>query len=268
MTARILGRRGLERLLDELTGRDRAIVRQVAELRLMSARQIERIHFSAVDHASAASAARCARRVLERLVRERLLVRLQRRIGGVRAGSAGYIYALGPVGQRVIGEGGPRRRPREPVAHSVVHTLAISEIVVALTEASRLGQLEILQLQTEPTCWRYRLNSYGSKEVLKPDLFVSVGVGDFEHRWFVEVDLGNQSTPSLLRKCDAYERYYRAGSEQAEHKVFPRVIWLLPDNERAERLAKAIADNGRLTHALFQVAMAEGALDVMSEVRS
>lgn len=266
MTARILGRRGLERLLDELSGRDRAIIGQVAELRLMSARQIERIHFSIIEHSSAASAGRCARRVMGRLVRDRLLVRLERRIGGVRAGSAGYIYALGPVGQRVIGEGGTRRRLREPVAHSALHTLTISELVVETTEASRQSELEILQLQTEPTCWRYGLNSFGTKEVLKPDLFVSVGVGDFEHRWFVEIDMGNQSTPSLLRKCEAYERYYRSGVEQAAHDVFPRVVWLMPDDERAERLAKAVAASGRLTAELFEVTTNGHVLDVMKGV--
>src|ERR1700682_4418500 len=81
---------------------------------------------------AASRAARTARRVLERRVDDRLLVRLDRRVGVVRAGSASFVYGLGPVGQRVLGFGGPRRRFREPTSTFVVHTLAITELVVEL----------------------------------------------------------------------------------------------------------------------------------------
>ena len=42
-----------------------------------------------------------ARRALQRLTKLGLLATLERRIGGVRSGSDGLIYRLGPAGQRL-----------------------------------------------------------------------------------------------------------------------------------------------------------------------
>jgi len=267
MTRR-LGGRGLDLLRDELSGRDHAIVRQVAELRLMSARQIEAIHFTLADHASLTTAARSCRRVLERLVRDRLLIRLDRRVGGIRAGSASFIYTLGPVGQRLIqtidGEHDePRRRFREPSSPYVAHTLAISQLVVDLTEENRDGQHELLGLQAEPTCWRVFMSGLAVQTIVKPDLFVALGVGEFEQRWFVEIDLGTEHLPTLLRKCQTYERYYRSGIEQDQHGVFPRVLWAMHDDVRAKRLRLAIEQSSSLTDELFEVTSIENAVEVM-----
>ncbi|HLX87620.1 MAG TPA: replication-relaxation family protein, partial [Acidimicrobiales bacterium] len=111
---RRVGPRELERLRDDLSGRDLAIVGQVAEFRLMSAGQIRAVHFALSEHDNELAAARACQRVLARLVRDRLLVRLERRVGGVRAGSASFVYGLAPVGQRVLALRGPRRRYHEP----------------------------------------------------------------------------------------------------------------------------------------------------------
>ncbi len=63
----------------------------------------------------AVSAARIARRVLARLTELGVLARLERRIGGLRAGSSGYVYYLGPAGQRLVaywqGQAYPRPLP-------------------------------------------------------------------------------------------------------------------------------------------------------------
>ena len=254
MSGGTLGRRGLERLRSELSGQDHAVLGQVADLRLMSARQIEAIHFAGADHASAISAARCCRRVLERLVRDRLLIRLERRIGGVRAGSASFVYAIGPVGQRLLGRNEPRKRFREPSTTFAIHTLAIGGVVTELTIRSRSGQFEVIQMQAEPACWRTTVNGVVSG-TLRPDLFVSVGADDYEYRWFVEVDLGTEHLPTLLRKCQAYEAYYRTGREQAAHGVFPRVLWLMHGADRVERLRAVIDDDQRLTSDLFTVVL-------------
>jgi hypothetical protein len=102
--------RGVAQTRERLSGRDLAIIRQVAGLRLMSAKQIQAVHFPDAAHDNEQAATRARQRVLERLTRERLLIRLERRIGGVRAGSAGFVLALGPVGQRVLAASGSRRR--------------------------------------------------------------------------------------------------------------------------------------------------------------
>lgn len=268
MSGQRLGRRGLESLRDDLSGRDLAIVRQVADLKLMSARQIEAVHFTLADHASAVTAARSARRVLERLVRDRLLMRLARRVGGIRAGSASYVYTVGPVGQRLIGHAQPRLRFREPSATFALHTLAVSQLVVDLTAVSRSRRIELLGLQPEPMCWRSSVGPMGTSTVLRPDLFAAVGIGDYEHRWFIEVDLGSEHLPTLLRKCTAYEAYYRTGSEQHEHGMFPRVLWIMHHAARAERLHDAIENDARLTTALFTVTTAVSAIDAICRGRS
>jgi hypothetical protein len=225
----------------------------------MSGRQLERLHFGIEHHATALTAARTCRRVLERLVNDRLLVRLDRRVGGVRAGSASFVYGLGPVGQRVLGLDGPRRRFREPTATFVTHTLAISELVVTLTLGERGGEFELLELQAEPACWRSL-----SLQQLRPDLFVSLGAGDYEYRYFIEIDLGTESLPRLIAKCETYETYYRTGAEQENHGVFPHVLWIMHDEQRTVKLRDAIRRSRSLTPELFVVTTNDGAFEVLS----
>ncbi len=253
-----LGALQLARLREELSERDLGIVAQVAELRLMDARQIEALHFGDEHHASRITATRTCRRVLNRLVERRVLARLDRRVGGVRSGSASFVYCLGPIGQRVLETDGPRRRFREPTATFVDHTLAIGQLVVSLTTAAQQGVCELLAVEAEPACWR-PFGALGGRQVLRPDLFVSLGVGDYEHRWLVEMDLGSESLPVVIRKCRVYDRYYRSGAEQAKHGVFPRVAWLVPDEHRANRFRDAIGTTGDLDGRLFTVATTGGA---------
>lgn len=98
--------KGLRRFREQLSTRDLDIINKVSDLRLMSGRQIEVLYFAGEDHLSALSAARSCRRVLAGLTLDRLLVRLDRRVGGVRAGSGSYLYAIGPVGHRILATGG------------------------------------------------------------------------------------------------------------------------------------------------------------------
>jgi hypothetical protein len=258
------GRRQLATLAEGLSDRDTAVLRSVGELRLMGARQLERLHFRVPEqHATTLTAARTARRTLERLVRQRLLLRLERRIGGVRAGSASFIYALGPVGERVLTSERPRRRFREPSAWFVAHTLAAGELYVRLHEAARGQVLHVLtSVETEPVCWR-RVATSNGRSLLKPDLLVITGTDQYEYRWFVEVDLGTEHAPAVVRKCRTYEAYYRSGVEQAAHGVFPRVLWVTPADGRAERVRRAIERATDLTDGLFVVTTTEQAIAVL-----
>ena len=258
----MIGRVGFDDLLGELSGRDLAIVGQVADLRLMTGRQIEAVHFPLGEHETASAAARASRRCLGRLARDRLLIRLERRVGGIRAGSGSFIYALGPVGHRVLRRDQPRPRYREPSTTFVDHTLAIAQLIVDVTLAARTGGLDVLGCQPEPRSWR-QFTSPSGLTVLRPDLFASIGVGEMEHRWFCEIDRGTEHLPALLRKCRLYESYYATGTEQAAHGVFPRVCWLVPDMRRAERLRNAIKGDRHLTDALFVVATTNRALEVL-----
>ena len=262
MSSPHLGPRGLDDLRRQLDARALAIVRQVADLRLMSTRQIEAVYYPPTSAVSASAAARACRRLLARLTCERVLVRLERRLGGVHGGSSSWIYALGPVGYRIIDGDRSRPRFREPSALFVDHTLAISQLVTDLAVIARSGRVEILKLEPEPRCWR-ELGG-GRRDWLKPDLHVVLGCGDLEHSWFVEIDRSTAHVPALRRKCQLYERYYQSGREQHAHGVFPKVCWIVLDRERAERMEDLLHADRDLTEDLFCVVTAGNELDVLT----
>jgi len=255
MNGRRLGSRQLERMGESLSGRDLEILLTVSQFRLATARQVEELHFRGGD-GSAMTKARTARGVLERLTTAGLLSRLERRVGGVRAGSASYVYAASNLTQRLLHPEEPRQRLGEPSAFFASHTLAITESFVGLRQAEQRGELEVIEVETEPTCWRAFTGNGGGAITLKPDLFVAIGAGDYEHRWFIEVDLGTEHRPTLQRKAQTYVGYWQTGEEQTRHGVFPQVLWKAPTEARVERirsaLAEVLAPNG-----LFVVTTAE-----------
>ena len=261
---RYVSARGVARLRDRLSERDLVVVRQVADLRMMSARQIQALHFPTSQHDNELAATRARQRVVTRLCRDRLLTPLQRRVGGVRAGSAGLVLALGPIGQRVLADGGSRRRAYEPTLRFFDHTLATAQLVVDLTVAARMGMIELLSFQAEPESWREFTGVGGGRRVVRPDAFVSLGVGEYILDWFCEIDRATESLPVVVRKCRLYADYYQSGTEQAEHGVFPRVCWVVPDEARVEGVLTAIARDRRLPPGLFVVTTSVAAATVLS----
>lgn len=250
MTARAF-QSDVVRIRERLAPRDIAVLDQINSLRLMTGAQIQAVHFPLCDHESQHAAVRATRRVLQRLVRDGLLVRLERRVGGVKGGSAGYIYAASALGQRLI-DGDRHRRFREPTATFVTHTLAITQLVVDLTELSRKRTIDLVRLEPEPRCWRSYTSPAG-REIVRPDLFVAVGSGDFEHHWFVEMDLGTETIARRLAKSAQYEAYYRSGAEQTRHDLFPRVLWAVPTDRLAAELQSRIQHSRKLTSDIFAV---------------
>jgi hypothetical protein len=180
---------------------------------------------------------------------------LDRDVGGRRAGSRGYLYAIGPAGARLLDRryGLRIKRLYQPGARFVAHTLAISELVVGLHAADRAGELDLLEVQTEPQCWRGFLGFMGARLVLKPDALVRIGVGAFEDRWFIEIDMDTESRGTLLVKAKRYLSYYRSGREQAESGVFPRVVWAAPTSKRVGQLAEVFAELGGEAGRLFVI---------------
>ena len=242
----------LDRIRERLAPRDLAVLDQIDTLRLMTGAQIRAVHFPLCDHESEHAAVRATRRVLHRLVRDGLLVRLERRVGGVKGGSAGYIYAASALGQRLV-DGDQHSRFREPSATFVTHTLAITQLVVDLTERQRARRIDLMRLEAEPRCWRTYTSAAG-REIVRPDLFVALAAGDFEHHWFVELDMGTETIGRRLAKCAQYEAYYRSGSEQSAHDLFPRVVWAVPNSRLAAELQARIHHSRRLTEDVFAVA--------------
>ncbi len=230
--------RTVDQLRDRLGPTDWAAIETLDRVDTASARQLRRLHWP--DQTQA----RTARRRLSQLAELRVTSRLDRRVGGVRAGSDGYLYRLDVAGKRLLGHT-PGRRPHTPGRTFLNHTLAITEIYVQATEASRTDAVEIVEYQTEPACWR----TWGTG-VLKPDAYVVTTTTEFEDHWFVEVDRATESTTTILRKAAVYERYHHTGIEQEHHGLFPRVLWVVPTERRKSQLVDALglrsADQWRL----------------------
>lgn len=227
----------------QLTERDLAVLGSLAQLRLLTTTQLERLHFR---EGSAQTQARRCRRCLARLHDFDLVHRLERRIGGLHAGSSGFIYGLTGWGRRLIGSDGPaggqrRRRQWEPSPPFQDHVLAVSELFVQLREAERQGQLELIDFIAEPACWRTYLGPDGAPLVLKPDAFVVTAEPDYEHLSFVEVDLGTEGQAAIRSKAERYRRNWLVGQEQRQFGVFPRIVFLAPHAERVAVLHRWLA---------------------------
>lgn len=256
-----IGRRGLALVRSSLSARDLSILELVDAHRYLTTRQVEAFLFA--DHATPLTGARVARRVLRRLSVLGVLATLERRIGGVRAGSAGFVWRVGPVGDRLLrevldvdGSSRARRRQREPSGRFLDHCLAVADTRLQLITASRGRALELLEVQTEPDCWRPYSGAGGGRMMLQPDLYAVTADPrdpDYVDRWFIEVDLGTESLPRLLRKCAAYEAYAATGSQQQGGATFPLVVWLMPGRDRAERLSAAIQRSPRTVSERYRV---------------
>jgi hypothetical protein len=249
-------RRGHRQLGDvraSLSDRDRAVLGVVYSFRLATGAQLRQLFYPAGD-----SDARACRRALQRLTELDVICRLRRRIGGVRAGSDSYLYSIGPLGERILRIEGPRRRLREPSWAFVDHTLCVLDCYIEVVKHCHAQGAEVLSVETEPACWRNH-SSLGQAIAVRPDLYVILGAHELELRWFIEIDRATEHLPAIVRKCAAYERYYRSGVEQDRHGVFPRVMWITTSADRANRIAHELSTRP-LTTGLFHIDTLERAV--------
>jgi hypothetical protein len=249
---------GRARLLrEQLSKRDLAVLRSLYQLRLLTSSQIQRLH---VAEGSRLTQARRTRSVLQRLSELELVVRLPRHVGGTQSGSTAQIYGLSGLGLAVLEVPGPYGRRRRTVwetkPYFAGHVLAVAELCVGLTEvARRKPTVDLLTFDGEPAAWRRFTGPSGDASTLKPDALVRVGVGDYELSAFIELDMGSESLPTLQRKCHVYAAYWRTGSEQHVHGVFPRVLWLVPDATRTTKVRTMLGRLDAQARHLFAVAL-------------
>jgi hypothetical protein len=253
----------LVRLGGELSPQRRRLLQAVHELRLVTGGQLRRRFYE-----SGASAARLARLDLAALHEARILHRLERRIGGARAGSSGFIYATGPIGRRLLelqrGEGLPRGSGAwEPSIGFVDHALAVSEVWVTLHEhlhGALTGERDAhIDFRVEQSAWRNYLDAYSAPVILKPDAELRLTRGGFEDRWWLEVDRATERRATIRRKLDAYTAYYRTGSEQQRSGLFPLTAWLTTSEARARVLEEVIGDLLPSERRLFRVGLLSAA---------
>lgn len=224
--------------LDSIDETDRMVLEVVQHFRVMTGGQLTRALFE-----NDTAGQRAARRRLLRLTKSGLLDRLERRIGGVRGGSAGFLYVLGLEGQRLLGDGTRRtRRFHEPGWMLLKHTVAISELFAELSERVRSHPgASLVEFVPEPLAWRRHSSTSGVLE-LRPDAYLVLDVGTRRQYWFIEVDLGTESAKVLKRKLAQYYTWLLSGHEQ-EHLggVFPRVLWHTDAEPRRQQIEQLVA---------------------------
>lgn len=228
----------MARIAEALSERDRAIVADVGKVRVLTGKQVERLHFSDLEgrHRD-----RTRRRVLERLTRLQLLTPLERRIGGVRAGSAGLLFALGPAGQRLLAieegsAGGRVRLPGTPTERFMRHNLAVAELYIGLVEAARTEAVTLVDYRAEPACWWRDIEG----EWVKPDARVVLSAGDVEDSWAIEVDQATESLPTLRRKLIVYRNMAENGEHGPGGDLLPRVLVTVPDERRLKDVRELV----------------------------
>lgn len=255
------------RVADRLSHRDFAVLGSLRDFRLMTGAQLRRLHFGGEQLATQARKARAA---LARLTDQQVIVRLRRRVGGIRAGSDGYVYGLSGLGYAVLDlETATVQRHRGVTQTKLAfqsHVLAVSELVVELREYESAGLCDIEELCAEPDCWRSTSGIAGQRRVLKPDAYVRMGVGDYELAAFIEIDQDTESLPTITRKLGVYLDYWRSGQEQQARGVFPLVWWLVPSRDRLDGIARTIRRLPVEAHALFSVALQEQAARLLTQL--
>jgi len=254
-------------LLMRLSERDLSILESLWSFRLLSTAQIRRLHFH-TGHATVAAASSATMRVLSRLEAQHLVARLHRRIGGVRAGSSGIVWQLGAAGERLLRamrSETRRRRYIEPTMTFMAHTLAVAELAVRLQELENSGAIELVAVETEPSCWRSFVGPHGAIEWLKPDLFAVTASGDFEDHRFFEADLGTEHPPVVVRKAKVFQRYAATGAHQARHGLFPAVVWVVPGPGRQAALQAALAADKAIQPGLFRVVTTEELTELITQ---
>ncbi|WP_196804046.1 replication-relaxation family protein [Marmoricola sp. URHB0036] len=241
---------------DDLSPRDRAILRDLARVRLLTGAQLERLHFSGLTTGNARGSAR--RRSLGRLGRAGLVTTLPRRVGGVHAGSAGLIYTLDARAHRErplwdpesIGTDMARvRRPWAIGWMFIEHTLDVAEFYVRAREAEWAATLHLIGYDAEPASWFSAGNL-----TIKPDAYLAIEAAGWERHWWLEVDRATESLPTIRRKLSRYLALFQQGSP-GPAGVLPQVLVTAPVDRRVEQLRDIVtalaAPEGFITVSTF-----------------
>jgi hypothetical protein len=244
---------------ERLSDRDRAIMAAVDQNRAMSGAQLERVYFADVSEPSRARA------------RRRVLMPLDRRIGGHRSGSAALVFALDSAGQRLLHQA-PARRAYTPKESTLKHTLAVSELYVDLVERSRLDGFELLTFTARADCWWP--DGHGGK--LEPDALARLATKTHVDVWWLERDMHtavprsddeyrSEDLTTVSKTCRRYLDFVDRG-QLGPYGVTPRVLWAVQNEARLAAIVQLVERLPEPASRLFHVKLADHAAGYMVSV--
>ncbi|MBR2863213.1 MAG: replication-relaxation family protein [Bacteroidaceae bacterium] len=232
-----------------LTPLDRHILSTLKEFRYMKTGQIQQLFYPPLI-CTPRAALTAATRNLHRLKRLGLVNHLEKKVGGVMGGSQGLIWFVTEAGSRLLLIGteqeGTRKRLQEPSPLFLRHILAVAECYIQIaTLCKKEPEMNLIKIEKEPLCWR-SYDYQGRAISLRPDLYLETSSAGYNDYWFIEMDLGTESTRDILEKCKRYHQYRLSSNEQKKNGVFPVVLFVVPDQERKEKITETIKDNFRV----------------------
>jgi hypothetical protein len=214
------------------------IINTLAIVRVATGQQIARLHFTT---GTSLSRVRMRNLTLRRMTELGVLVRWRKPSGGLSGGSDAYCYALDRAGQMLAFPDKPYYwREPYPNASFLQHRLAVTEVYVSCQE-DRGDGVTLARYEPEPDCWRKIPSSYGGKgQTLRPDAFLELLDGSRLRPRFIEVDMGTELLERIGDKLKQYYDYWQLEwrwNRQEQRGTFPRVVFLVPDEARRQRLA-------------------------------
>jgi hypothetical protein len=228
----------LRQLAAELPDRYTTPLLHLARARLLSGYQLDRLLTD--PELSSETAGRVRRRIMTRLTSLGLTATLERRIGGIRAGSAGHIHVLTPAGHTLAAilasqpPPGRIRHYRAPGPMFVNHALDIAEIYVQLTEHSRGGGFRVAAFVTEPGSWWREVGVS-----LRPDAYTVLAATAYRDCWWLEIDRDTESIPRLQAQFRDYLDHAEAGGTGPD-RALPRVLFTAPTQHRCRAIGDLI----------------------------
>ncbi|MBO4127025.1 replication-relaxation family protein [Streptococcus suis] len=237
-----------------LTKQDYELLDLLNRCRYATTKQVVQLYFRANQPKTAT---RKANFLTKKLADRGLIAHLERRIGGVRAGSGSYIWYITHKGIKELREVEPTIKLRlknryEPTQNHLKHQLFVTQIFVELKKLEADKKILLENFSFEPKCWRSFATLF-SYFTLKPDAFARLTIGNFEDAYFFEADNATEHLGRIIAKCKQYIAYYNTGIEQRENEMFPLVVWLVPDEKRKLAMESRIREDLDAYWELFSV---------------
>lgn len=229
---------------NQLTDKETQILHFLNQAKFATTSQLARLFYWDSDKSE--TAIRRANFTAQRLLKAGLISHLKHRIGGVRKGSASYVWQITFQGLKLLKSQDSSITLRyknyyEPTQHHVEHTLAITEIFVETMEVVRDSEkLSLEAFSFEPNSWRSYPKLSGIGMTLKPDAYLELSSHAYDDHYFIELDRSTESLARVMNTCKKYIEYYRSGIEQRQKEIFSYVLRIVPDDTRRLTISKAI----------------------------